>query len=207
MAVLLLIIAIADSSTMLLAALPGGELAWQRDAIAAGQWWRLISAHVVHLGVVHMLMNAAALLLVLLVVGDAASNTVWFGVWLIVSIAVSLALWFFEPMLQRYVGASGVLHGLLVYGALRLWPRQNVESAIILVAVAFKLAWEQMAGPSPTTERLIAGSVIANAHLWGAVAGALIGTAGIVRAVVSGADQLCDDRAPANQDHADSGGT
>src|SRR4051812_11228217 len=49
-------------------ALAGGApwsaaLRYERGALAAGQWWRLVSAHWVHLGVRHLLLDSAGLVL------------------------------------------------------------------------------------------------------------------------------------------------
>src|SRR5476649_2797576 len=38
-------------------------LRYDRDGLAAGQWWRLLSAHVIHLGFEHALLDVAALAL------------------------------------------------------------------------------------------------------------------------------------------------
>ena len=39
-------------------------LMWERDAINAGQWWRLLTAHLVHLDARHLLLNLFGLLLI-----------------------------------------------------------------------------------------------------------------------------------------------
>jgi membrane associated rhomboid family serine protease len=39
-------------------------LMWDRAAIDAGQWWRLLTAHLVHLDVRHLLLNIFGLLLI-----------------------------------------------------------------------------------------------------------------------------------------------
>src|SRR5579863_8005522 len=38
-------------------------LRYDRDALAAGQWWRLLTAHVIHLGFEHALLDMAGLAL------------------------------------------------------------------------------------------------------------------------------------------------
>ncbi|HMA11382.1 MAG TPA: rhomboid family intramembrane serine protease, partial [Steroidobacteraceae bacterium] len=56
------------TAALLLLPLVGGEalkLAWryERQAIAAGQWWRFVTCHFVHLDAVHALLNAVGLAL------------------------------------------------------------------------------------------------------------------------------------------------
>ncbi|MFO1402329.1 MAG: hypothetical protein U1F30_14150 [Steroidobacteraceae bacterium] len=61
---------LALAATLLLLAVlaAGGEpwrlaLQYQRGAIGAGEWWRLLGAHVVHLGLRHVLLDATGLAL------------------------------------------------------------------------------------------------------------------------------------------------
>ncbi|HEX7718277.1 MAG TPA: rhomboid family intramembrane serine protease, partial [Woeseiaceae bacterium] len=49
-------------------------LRFERTAIADGEPWRLVTGHFVHLGAAHMLMNAAALLLLWLLVGKSLAT-------------------------------------------------------------------------------------------------------------------------------------
>ena len=74
-----------------------------------------------------------------------------------------------------YVGLSGVLHGLLVAGAMQGFRTLPSESAIILALVTGKLAWEQLSGPLPGSESVSGGDVVVNAHLFGAIGGAIAG--------------------------------
>ncbi len=69
---------------------------------------------------------------------------------------------------------QGLLHGLLIAGAIRGIKTQPVESIIIVVAVAGKLIYEQLIGPLPGSEATAGGAVITNAHLYGAFGGAMI---------------------------------
>src|SRR5438876_6738088 len=60
---------LAGSCVLLLLASLTGEpgrllLRYDRAALAAGQWWRLVTAHVVHLDVRHTLLNELGLSLV-----------------------------------------------------------------------------------------------------------------------------------------------
>ena len=91
-------------------------LAWDRDALAAGQLWRLLSGHFVHLGWSHLVLNLAGLALVSWLVGK------WFslGRWLLIGAAsiaaIDIGFWLVHVSLDGYVGLSGLLYGLLVAG-------------------------------------------------------------------------------------------
>ena len=68
---------------------------------------------------------------------------------------------------------SGVLHGLLIYGGvreIRVYPASGYAFLFILVG---KLIWEMLYGVVPGSENLIAGRVVTDAHLYGAIGGAL----------------------------------
>lgn len=146
------------------------------------QWWRLATAHMVHLNAWHALMNLAALGLVLALLHDAASAWQWCAAYLGISLLVSLALLASDPGLQRYAGASGVIHGLIAFGALRCWHGSRLESALLLSGLAMKLGYEAHFGASATSESLIGAAVITEAHLYGALAGMLVAVSGAIAA-------------------------
>jgi len=63
---------------LLLAGELGNEwLRFERSAIASGQFWRLLTGHLVHLGVSHYFLNAAGLVLVWFLVGREYSHAHW----------------------------------------------------------------------------------------------------------------------------------
>ena len=73
------------------------------------------------------------------------------------------------------LACPGALHGLLVCGLVAAWREAPVENVVVLVLIAAKLAFEQVAGPLPGSESAAGGSVVVNAHLYGALAGAVLG--------------------------------
>jgi rhomboid family GlyGly-CTERM serine protease len=148
-------------------------LKYDRLAIVDGEFWRLVTGHLAHMSISHYALNMAGLLLVWLLTGRYFSLSEWVTV-LLVTLAVTTAgFWFVDRNLLWYVGLSGILHGLLVAGSLRGLRELPGESAVILCAVVAKLAWEQLAGPLPGSESVSGGNVIVNAHLYGAVGGAV----------------------------------
>ena len=148
-------------------------LRYERDALAQGQLWRLFSAHWVHLGWSHLLMNMFGLLLVWALVGEALNLLGWLLLLLFCSLFTTAAMWLLYPELQWYVGFSGVLHGMLFGGAMMLFGGGDKGAALLAGIVLLKLLWEQLLGPLPGSESAAGGAVIVEAHLYGALAGGL----------------------------------
>ncbi len=167
------------SAIILILALSGESvqmaLRYDRTAILNGEWWRLLTAHLLHLGWSHLLMNLAGLGLVWALVGDSLSNRNWLIILLADALITGLALLIFNPQLGWYVGLSGVLHGLLVAGIIADVRCGHHAMLLLLAALVFKLGWEQLAGPLPGSESTAGGTVIVDAHLYGALGGLLLG--------------------------------
>ncbi|MDZ7643648.1 MAG: rhombosortase [Woeseiaceae bacterium] len=144
-----------------------------RGAIADGEAWRLLTGHFVHLGGRHLGMNLLALLLIWVLVGRNLRIAQWLAVTAVVIAGIDAGFWWLEPQLEWYVGLSGVLHGLLVAGMLAGWPAARVETLLLGLALVLKLAYEQAVGPLPGSETTAGGAVVVNAHLYGAIAGAV----------------------------------
>ena len=159
-------------------------LAYSRDDLASGQFWRLATAHFVHLGWTHLLLNLGGLALVFWLVGHAFSWRQWLYIIAISVATIDAGFWFLYPELAWYVGLSGLLHGLLAAGLLRGLYARDRESLILGVFVLAKLAWEQLGGPLPGSEATSGGTVIVDAHLYGAIGG-LVAAASMWRRVRS----------------------
>jgi len=161
--------------TLLLGGDSGREwLRYDRAGIAAGEIWRLLTGHLVHLGVSHAILNVAGLVLVWLLVGRAYRWNQWLWVMAGSLAAIDMGLWFGAPSLDWYVGLSGLLHGMLGAGIVAGIAARSGEALILAVVVAGKLAWEQFAGPLPGSEATSGGAVIVDAHLYGVIGGTLV---------------------------------
>ncbi len=150
-------------------------LRFERSAIAEGEPWRLVSGHFIHLGAAHMLMNAAALLLLWLLVGQSLTTARWLVVIAVCLVGIDLGFWLFDPQLTWYVGLSGLLHGMLAAGLIARYRVAAAESLTLGCLLAAKIIYEQVAGPLPGSELAAGGPVVVNAHFYGALAGAAAG--------------------------------
>lgn len=143
---------------------------YERYAVLHGEWWRLITAHLLHLGPAHLAMNVAGLLCVLWLCRPVMSAGQTLICLLLYAPAVSLGLLIFNPGLGWYVGLSGVLHGLLVTAACLLL-RTRPEAFLLLTGVLAKLVFEQSGAGQVWSMEWLAGPVIVDAHLYGVCAG------------------------------------
>ncbi|MDX1515799.1 MAG: rhombosortase [Woeseiaceae bacterium] len=147
-------------------------LQYERAGIADGELWRLVSAHVVHLGGAHLALNLGGLLLVWLLVGSALTSPQWLLVLAGSMLAIDAGLWWLMPGLDWYVGLSGVLHGLLMAGVIGGWLQRPRESLLLAVLLIAKLGYETVAGAMPATGSAVGGDIITEAHLYGTAGGA-----------------------------------
>ncbi len=146
-------------------------LSFDRQAIAAGQWWRLLSAHFVHLDAQHTVLNSLGLVLMWALFARDYSPWRWAAIYLGSALAVSAGLWFGNPELDWYVGASGALHGVMTAGTIAHLIRRDLDGWILAIFIVVKLAYEQLAGALP-----FAGTAetVVDAHLYGAIGGVAI---------------------------------
>jgi rhomboid family GlyGly-CTERM serine protease len=153
----------------------GGEparmaLRYEREALAQGQLWRLLSGHLVHLSLVHALLNCAGLVLLWALFARAYSPRRWAWILFTSTLTIDAGLWFLRPAVDWYVGASGVLHGALAAGAVAFYRRGEGSGAALLLLLIVKLAYEQHSATSVFAHDL---PLVPDAHLLGALGGLL----------------------------------
>ena len=144
---------------------------FDRALIDQGQYWLLLTGHLVHLNWTHWALNMAGLVIVAVFFSLYGSILDWLFVLLFSAIAISLGLYWLHPELSWYVGLSGVLHGLFIYGAIREIRFYPFSGYILLLLLTGKLFWEYMNGALPGSEQMTGGRVLVEAHLYGAIAG------------------------------------
>lgn len=160
-------------AALLAAALGGGAvreaLRYDRDALAAGEWWRLATAHLVHLGFEHAAVDLLALALLWMLFFRDYSPRAWLTILAGAAAAIDLGLWTLDSTLIWYVGSSGVLHGVFAAGAVAHLRRGERDGWLLAAMLVAKLIYEQWVGALP----LVPGPVVVDAHLYGALGGVL----------------------------------
>lgn len=153
---------------------------YERAALEAGQYWRLVSGQLVHLGLGHLWPNLAALAIIGILFDDVFRAGDWWRTAAASAAAIDLGLYVLEPAVLWYVGLSGVLHGIVAAGALELLVRRQAIGAVLGVGLVAKLLFEQIAGPVPFTAESVGGPVVVAAHLYGALGGFFVEAAALV---------------------------
>lgn len=157
-----------------------------RRALLASEPWRVLTGHWTHLGWPHVLVNAAAWILVARLFSDLLGPVWQVVVVLAGSIAVAAGLALLAPEIAWYRGFSGVLHALFFAGAwawmVPLLVRRAGRSAKVLwlpCALALggwvKVALEQPGSGDLPYAQWLGAAVVPQAHAFGAACGTAIG--------------------------------
>ncbi|HUI59614.1 MAG TPA: rhombosortase [Steroidobacteraceae bacterium] len=148
-------------------------LRYDRVGLAQGQWWRLVTGHLVHLDLGHAVLNSLGLLLMWALFARDYRPAQWLMIVLAAMAAIDAGLWLRDSTVAWYVGSSGVLHGVMVAGTLAHLRRGDLDGWLLAVFIVVKLVYEQTAGALPFSDSH--AGVVVDAHLYGAAGGALLG--------------------------------
>jgi rhomboid family GlyGly-CTERM serine protease len=165
---------LAGCAMLLLPVLAGDAgreaLRYDRTALAAGQWWRLLTAHFVHLDFDHAALNSLGLVLMWALFARDYRPLHWLAILIGSIAAIDAGLWLRDSTVSWYVGSSGALHGIMAAGTLAHLRRRDLDGWILAAFIVVKLAYEQSAGALPFTDSH--AGVVVDAHLFGTVGGA-----------------------------------
>ena len=158
---------LATSSQYLAPWLP---LAYVREAIMAGEWWRLLSGGWLHHNMMHLWMNLAAMSLVWYLFLPILSGWCWLLVMVLEVLLVDLCLLLFMPSTLNYWGLSGAIHGLFVFCCLLSWQRGEAQAKWWFSGLLLKLLFD-LTREDGVTAHLIGARVHVESHLFGTLTG------------------------------------
>ncbi|MDP4984474.1 rhombosortase [Pseudoalteromonas tunicata] len=144
---------------------------YDRALILQGELWRLVTGHFAHSNINHLLLNCAGVFLIWALHGEYRETLGYFTQLIILSILCSIGLFLFYPDTHRYVGLSGILHGVIILGAIKDCQLGMRSGFVLFFGVWLKIAFEQFQGPDADIGHLINARVAIEAHLLGAFAG------------------------------------
>jgi membrane associated rhomboid family serine protease len=137
--------------------------------VAQGEWWRLITATFLHVGVLHLALNAFGLFIFGSLVEGALGTIRFLALYLVTGFAASAVSFAFGAPGVAAVGASGAVFGLL--GA---WLAYNLRRRSLSLARA-NIQWALMLVGLNLAFGLAVPGIDNLAHIGGLVAGVLAG--------------------------------
>jgi len=147
-------------------------LQYQRDAVAAGEWWRFATASFVHWSFNQLLWDGIAFAALAFIAAKAWPAR--FSITLIASaLAVPMAIHFFMPDVTTYRGLSGIDSALFALIAVKL-ARQTRSPMfwLCMIGFAMKIGFEMFSGSTLFVRALAPGvASLPIAHLIGAAIG------------------------------------
>jgi rhomboid family GlyGly-CTERM serine protease len=150
------------------------ELRYDRADILHGQIWRVFTGNFVHANWRHLASDMAGLALWTALASYLETRRSYLILLVGTGLGVGLGLLLLDPHVGWYIGLSGILHGLFAASAIRLLSHKEwLGGFSLLAALALKVLWEQRYGDLGTA-KLLGVPVLVDAHLYGAVTGAVI---------------------------------
>lgn len=153
------------------------HLHFQRDVFINGEYWRGFTAHFLHTNLNHLLLNISAVVLLWALHGQFYNRINYLFVFIVCAVTTTFGITIFSPEITQYVGLSGILHGLFIWGTIKDIQHKDKTGYLLLAAILLKVLYEQLMGPSAEVAKLISATVAIDAHLWGMIGGGIIGIA------------------------------
>ncbi len=144
-------------------------LRYDREQLAAGELWRLLTAHLIHLDLEHAALNSLGLVLMWALFARDYTPRQWVLILLTAIAAVDAGLWLRSSTVLWYVGSSGALHGIMAAGTLAHLRRRDLDGWLLTAFIIIKLSYEQSTGALPFADG--GAGVVVDAHLYGALGG------------------------------------
>ncbi|MFT7244600.1 MAG: rhomboid family GlyGly-CTERM serine protease [Candidatus Azotimanducaceae bacterium] len=146
-------------------------LAYDQLAIIEGEYWRLLTANLVHTNYAHLAMNLGGLFALWLLHGDEYKTQNYLGIALTCGLAITLAIYLLRENITWYVGLSGILHGIFVWGLVKDFEKRRASAWLLAAGLVLKLVIELQTGGSAWVEAMLGARIVVDAHLYGAIAG------------------------------------
>jgi len=159
------------------------ELEFNRPLIEQGQLWRLFTSQFVHANWVHLGLNCAGIALIWLLHGEYTTPKQYSFNIALLALWCGLGVYWFCPTITIYTGLSALLHGVIVWGAIKDVTVGLKSGYILFIGVWIKLILEQVNGPSAEIGQLIQSTVAVDAHLIGAIGGVLLAVPLVVKQI------------------------
>ena len=104
------------------------KLYFNQEAIANGEIWRLITAHLVHSDLQHLIWNLCALIILSLLIEQHDRLLLLVSIFIGI-VSIDYCLWFYSIGIINYAGFSGVLNTLLVIALFQQLQKNKTHQA------------------------------------------------------------------------------
>lgn len=156
----------------------GGELnplfQYERDRVLAGEWWRLVTGHLVHLDAAHLAVNAAVILAWLTLFDERDLGWIVSAVFCYALLA-GLGILLFSAELTWMLGASAITYALVSGSAFRALLRgPRLLGLAVLGALGLKALAEGVWGLESWLSHFVDYPIASQAHVYGIAAGILV---------------------------------
>ncbi|WP_125559543.1 rhombosortase [Pseudoalteromonas rubra] len=149
-------------------------LLFNRELIGQGELWRIWTSQYVHTNWMHWLLNVIGIVFIWVLHAEYRTPKTYMLHLLLLGLWTGIGIWLFCPDIRIYTGLSGLLHGVIVWGAIKDIKIGERTGILLFLGILGKLAWEQYAGPSAEVGELISSRVAIESHLIGAVGGMVL---------------------------------
>ncbi len=151
-------------------------LSLERKYVAQGELWRLITSSTVHFGWAHTLMNLAAFAIFATALSSSFTQYSLLGIIVFCCTLVGVGVYWLNPEYETYAGLSGAIHGFFVAGLILNKRHAYWLNGLMIAALFTKIAVEHQPNYQATEiQSLLPVAVAYDAHLYGAIAGAMFG--------------------------------
>jgi len=145
-------------------------LSYHRESFWDNIIYQWITPNLVHLNWSHWLLNILNFYASIILFYSAWSIKSFIKFFLLASAFVILMLHFFTLHINNYVGMSGVLYGVALYGAIKTYPIQKYISSFVISYIVIKLLAEDIVSHIMGIDIILDNIyVVSSVHWYGAI--------------------------------------
>ncbi len=152
-----------------------GVLSYHRADFLNHIYCEWLTPNLVHFSWMHWLLNILNLIAIVIIFNKVWSSKKLLTIFAISSAFIMINLYIFNPNIKSYVGMSGVLYALAIYGALQNLKYDKLISLAVLLYVLLKLFFGDTVNHFMGVDVALSGlKVVREVHWYGAMIGVLI---------------------------------
>ena len=154
------------------------SLIYSKEAVNAGELWRLWTGHLVHINYKHLLLNCIGLGIFIVLYNKALSLKMLIIESCILASSISIGLYYLSANIFLYAGLSGLLYGLFtLYSIKAIKLKDYLLGYCVFFLISLKIIWSYIDPAINVKSSLLIQAPIANdVHLYGYITAIVIAT-------------------------------